>query len=160
METLNLQEMIHAHSASIYRLAFAITRSHSDADDVTQEVFISYLRNKPVFENERHARAWFLKVASNASKKVFRNPFYNTTDSFDEAFHNLPKQEQQDYEPLYKAIGKLPKKYRTVIHLFYFEEYSTLEMSEILNINESTLRTQLARARDQLKKFMEEGDDY
>ena len=51
----------------------------------------------------------------------------------------------------------LPKKYRIVIHLFYYEEYSTAEIAEMLRMNESTVRTRLRRARMKLKEVLKDG---
>lgn len=157
-EEVKLEDMIHLFGPSVYRMAFSLCKNRSDADDVYQEVFIAYLQNQPSFVNEHHAKAWFLKVCSNACKKIWRQPFFAKTEPFDETFHHLEESKKRDYEPLYQALQKLPLKYRVVLHLFYFEEYTTLEMSDILGVNESTLRTRLSRGRSALKDLL--GSDY
>ena len=58
-----------------------------------------------------------------------------------------PAFSQPDHERLYAALGQLPEKCRIVVHLFYFEDYSTREIADILGIKEPTVRTRLARAR-------------
>lgn len=150
----SLETMISLIGPSVYRLAFSLCKNKYDADDVYQEVFIAYLRNKPSFVNEHHARGWFFKVCHNACKKLWRNPFYKKTESFEESFYQVDTTERADYKPLYRALSQLSINYRVVIHLFYFEEYSTLEISEILNVNDSTIRTRLSRARQQLKEIL------
>jgi len=60
---------------------------------------------------------------------------------------------------LHCELKKLPMKYRVVIHLFYYEDLSIEKISEILNIKPSTVRAQLTRARQRLRKIMEEGYD-
>ena len=59
---------------------------------------------------------------------------------------------------LYRELQKLPEKYRQVIHLFYYEEMSVAQIADLLHRKESTIRTQLTRARAMLKEVL--GDDY
>lgn len=63
---------------------------------------------------------------------------------------DIPFEEEQNSE-LYYAVLKLPLKYRTVIHLFYYEQYSVAQIAQYLGRNESTIKSQLKRGREMLK---------
>lgn len=70
------------------------------------------------------------------------------------------KFEKEEEIGLYNELKKLPKKYRLVIHLYYYEQYSVRDISTILGQKESTIRTWLTRARKLLKKYIKEDDFY
>lgn len=113
-----------------------------------------YVNKKPSFKDEEHRKAWLIKVTVNCSKKVNTSYWNEHTQGFDE---NMSFEAKQDNE-LYYELLKLPPKYRLVIHLFYYEDMSVDEIAEIINKNSSTVRSQLSRARDMLRKFMKEED--
>ena len=146
------EEMIQKYAQTVYRLAYAQTCQQSDADDVFQEVFLRYLRKRPVFVNKEHEKAWFLRVTINCAKSLHTTFFRKQTVALDES---MPAQEQEDCE-LAEALAKLPPKYRGVIHLFYYEGYSTDEIANILHQKGGTVRIQLTRARRMLKEQMKE----
>ena len=63
-----LREKIEQYSPMVYRLAFSMVKSKSDADDIHQEVFIRYIISSPTFESENHEKAWLIRVTTNLSK--------------------------------------------------------------------------------------------
>ena len=63
-------QIIERNSNAVYRLAFAQMKNRADADDVYQEVFYRYIKKQPVFENEEHEKAWFIRVTVNCSKQA------------------------------------------------------------------------------------------
>lgn len=143
--------IVDKYSTMVYKLAFARTRNKENADDIFQEVFLRYIRKKPKFENENHEKAWFIRVTINCSKTLFS--FINR-ESHEELNENISNSEDPE-AIMEEFLEKLSPEYRTVIHLFYYEGYSTLEISKILNKKESTVRMQLTRARRNLKDIME-----
>jgi len=130
----------------VYRLAFARTGSRHDADDVLQETFFRLMRRKPAFYDEEHRKAWLLRVAVNCANTLLRRS------------HNIvpltdgQTAEMKEKSEVYDAVMALPANYRTVIHLFYYEKYRVLEIAEIMEIPESTVKTWLRRAREQLRE--------
>lgn len=151
----DIETMIQIHGNSIYRYALAITKHKDMAEDVFQEVFLRYFKRQPVFENESHEKAWFLKVCKNCSYTMLTSRFIQHTCPLEEDIPLLQKQENI----LYLYVMKLPLKYRSVIHLYYYEEYSTVEIAGLLHRKEATIRTQLNRARNILKKMIKEEQD-
>lgn len=146
-----IDEIVDKYSTMVYKLAFARTRNKENADDIFQEVFLRYIRKKPKFENETHEKAWFIRVTINCSKTLFS---FITRENHDELNENISNKEEPE-AIMEEFLEKLSPDYRTVIHLFYYEGYSTLEISKILSKKESTVRMQLTRARRSLKDIME-----
>lgn len=150
-----LENIIKAYSNMVYRLAFSQTRNKSDADDIYQEVFLRYIGKKPQFETEEHRKAWFIRVTVNCCKKLWASSWLRKTEPLDETITF----EMQEGTDLHHELLKLPMKYRTVIHLFYYEDMSIEEISKCLNQGPSTIRTQLTRARYKLKEYLKEDYD-
>ena len=148
-----LKELIEKYSDMVYRLAMSRTRNREMSDDVYQEVFLRLARKLPDFENEAHEKAWLIKVTINCSKNILGSSFLKNTTELSE---NLAIEDEERHEVYYAVLG-LPLKYRTIIHLFYYEGYKIEEISKMLHINVNTVKSQLSRAREQLKVKMEGG---
>lgn len=147
-------QVIEYYSDMVYRLAFARTGRVHDAEDVYEEVFLRYLRRKPEFESEEHRKAWFLRVTVNCSNTFLSSVWQKRTEGLSE---EIPFREKE-HQDLYRELQRLPAKYRSVIHLFYFEELSVEEIGHILNRKPATVRTQLTRARGLLRGMLKEED--
>lgn len=148
------EKVIRYYSDMVYRLAFARTGTKHDADDVFQEIFLRYVKKKPVFQDEEHRKAWLIRVTINCSNNFWSSSWKKKTQELtDEIVF-----ETEETVNLYAELQQLPLKYRDVIHLFYYENMSLEEISRTLNRKNSTVRTQLTRARIILKKFMKEED--
>lgn len=148
-----LEMMIEKYSNMIYRLALTRTNSKENSEDVYQEVFFRLSRKMPIFESEEHEKAWLIKVTINCSKNLLNSKFLkNTTEMKDDIVF-----ETKERHDIYYAVQELPLKYRTIIHLYYYEGYKVNEISKILNTNENTIKSRLARAREKLKEKIEGG---
>lgn len=140
----------------VYRLAYFYTNSKYDADDIYQDVFLKYLQNKKEFKDEEHKKAWIIRVTINSCKKLWMSSWKRKVIPLNDEI----KFEMEEEIGLYNELKKLPKKYRLVIHLYYYEQYSVRDISTILGQKESTIRTWLTRARKLLKKYIKEDDFY
>ena len=105
-----------------------------------------------MFENDEHLKAWLIRVTINRCKDIFRSFRFRNIVSLDNANHL--SYEIPDENKVYNAVMSLPEKYRIIIHLFYYEEYSTREIAGITRRSESAVRTQLHRGRELLKKIL------
>ncbi len=150
----NVEEVIEYYSPMVYRLAFARTGTTQDAEDVYQEVFYRYLKNKATFVSEEHRKAWLLRVTVNCSNTLLSSSWRKRRTELSE---ELPFEDKRR-QSLYEELQHLPRKYRDVIHLFYYEELSVEEIGKVLRRKPSTVRTQLTRAREMLRKIMKEED--
>jgi len=135
----------------MYRTALAIMGNKADADDIIQDVFVKLLEKQPRFESSDHEVAWLVRVTVNQCKSHLRSYWQRKTVPLLDSF---PAQNSEQHDIMY-AVTALAPKYRTVIHLFYYEGYSTKEIAEITKQKESTVREQLTRARRLLKVTLE-----
>lgn len=149
------ERVIRFYADLVYRLAFARTGTKYDADDVFQEVFLRYIKKQPVFGNEEHRKAWFIRVTINCSKKLWNSAWKRKVGPLTET---IPFETKEDMD-LSGELRRLPPKYREVIHLFYYEDMSLEEISQALNRKNSTVRTQLTRARALLRTVLKEEYD-
>lgn len=145
------------HGNNILRLAYSYLHNLSDAEDILQDTLIQYLKTAPVFENPTHEKAWLLRVAANLSKNRIA---YNSIRSADPLVESLAQEGREDLSFVWEAVKTLPEKYREVIHLFYYEGYSTAEISKILKRKEATIRSDLHRGREKLKLILKEVYDF
>jgi len=152
------EEITRKYFEMIYKLAFNQTKSRDNADDVVQEVFLRYIKNNVVFKSEEHIKAWLIRVTINCSKNIFTNSWFKRTEGLSEDISvSFETKEESD---IYTATTELPKKYRAVIHLFYYEDMSVAEIAKCLNEKESTIKSQLHRARIMLKSKLKGGTGF
>lgn len=149
--------LVKKYIDTVFRIALNYTKSAHDAEDVTQNVFLALLRQKKPFEGEEHIRNWLIRVAVNECKKWYRSPWRKDI-SFEEYAAALPDTTQGDRAVL-EAVMALPRKYRMPIYLYYYEEYSTQEIADILKISKGTVCTNLSRGREMLKLSLEEDEE-
>lgn len=149
--------IMEKYGDTIYRAAYAYLHNSADAEDIVQDTLIKYLQNGQNFESETHEKAWILKVAVNLSKNKID---YNKIRQADELDENLPGNRREDLSFIWDEIKKLPKNQAMAIHLFYYEGLSTKEIAKILNVKESTLRSDLKRGRDKLRENLKEDFDF
>jgi RNA polymerase sigma-70 factor (ECF subfamily) len=146
------EEIIDKYKDMVYRIAFTYCKNPHDAEDITQEVFLTYITSYDDTLHGEKLKAWLITVTSNKCKNLLKSSWFTKTTPLDDT---LQFQESQDHE-LYQAVMSLPKNYRVVMYLFYYEDYSTKEIAQMLGKNESTVRSHLARARKKLKNILVE----
>ena len=145
------EELVRRHADMVYKLALSRTGNQADAEDVFQEVFLRYCKKQPEFASAEHEKAWFIRVTINCSHKLWSSPFRRKTVPLDES---LPASEVAKNGDILDSVLTLPQKYRTILHLFYYEDLSVRDISELLKIPVSTVTCQLSRARKLLREKM------
>ena len=162
------EEVISRNSETVYRLAYSLVRTRSDADDIYQEVFLRYVRKNPVFDSAEHEKAWFMRVTVNCCKNFWKSPWMQRRNAFEDDVleqggldNRMVSGNADEDQFLIETVKQLPEKYRVVIHLFYYEELSVEEIGKITRSKASTVRTRLTRARRLLKSLLkEEGEGF
>ena len=149
--------LLDTYGNNIFRCAYSYLHNRSDAEEILQETLIQFLKTCPKLENAEHQRAWLLRVAANLSKNKLR---YEARRRTDELSEELVAQEQEDLSFVWEAVKALPDHLREVIHLYYYEGYSTVDIAEILSSKEATVRSNLSRGRSKLKQVLKEGYDF
>ena len=151
------EHILDEHGSSILRLAYSYLHNMSDAEEVLQDTLLRFLKTAPTFENSTHEKAWLLRVAGNLSKNRID---YNKARATDELSDTLKAEKREDLSFVWDAVRSLPVPFREVIHLFYYEGYSTAEISRMLDRKESTVRSDLRRGRLKLKEILKEACDF
>lgn len=145
---------VKMYSSDMLRAAYTILGTKSDSEDAVQDAFLKLLSKKPSFRDMEHAKAWLLRVTINISKSMlrYRNSHYGGEIDCNTAAEDYFEEKN---ESVLSAVMKLPQDFRTVVFLYYYEEYSTSEIADILHCPVSTVTTRLSRARKTLKTILE-----
>ena len=148
---LTAEEAVEHYGPLVLRTAFGLVKNMQDAEDIAQEVFLTLLKKDPAFDGPDHQQAWLLRCTINRCKSHFRSVWQSRTDGLDETL-SIPFTPAES--EVMKAVGDLPMKYRQVIYLHYIQGYSTAEIAKLLELNQNTVLSQLARGRAMLKKTL------
>lgn len=176
-----IQKTIETYSPMVYRLAYSLVKNRCDADDIHQEVFIRFIKYQPRFESEVHAKSWFIRVTTNQCKNWWKLAWRKviSLSEYEEEDRGVPEsgcvdegvpgsgyedrgipgfgnEEKSRDRDIIEVVKALPKKYRVVIHLFYYEQMKAEEIAKTLGIKASTVRTRLTRARKKLSEMIKE----
>lgn len=149
--------LLDRYGNHILRLAYSYLHNLNDAEEILQDTLLQYLKKAPSFENEEHEKAWLLCVAGNLSKNKLD---YNKIRYADELDETLIAEKREDLSFVWGAVKELPYQYREVIHLYYHEGYQTSQIAEILKRKEATVRSDLRRGREKLKRILKEAYDF
>lgn len=150
----NEQDVIRAmeqYADTVRRLCMIHLKSYHDSEDIFQNVFLKYVLSSVKFESEEHEKAWFIRVTINACKDLLKNFFRSRTVSMDEIMEQ-PAQLSPDHREVLEAVLSLPQKYRDVVYLHYFEDYTAPQISRILGKNVNTIYTLLTRSKRMLRE--------
>lgn len=152
-----MTEIYNRNVLSVYRLCFSYLKNVTDTEDIVQETFVKAFMRDKTFENERHEKGWLIMTAGNMCKDLLSH-WWRKNRNLDN-YETLQAKAGFDIDETFIEIMKLPPKYKTVIYMYYYEEYSTREISEILKKNKSTVCSLLKRGREILKERLGENNE-
>ena len=156
---LSVDEAFRRYGDRLFSAAFSICRNREDADDTVQDTFLKYYTLNEEYIDESHLKAWLIRVAINRAKDLSGAFWRRNRVCWEEYMDELEFQEPED-RSLFEAVMRLPGKYRIVIHLFYYEEYSIDEISATLHRSQGTVKSQLSRGRKLLKTMLTEAQNH
>lgn len=151
---------LEKYSDMVRRVCFIYLKSGTDVDDIFQEVFLRLLQHNDQFDSEEHEKAWLCRVAINKCKDFHKSYFRKNVCSIDDL--EIPFEDKTE-TGLIREVLSLPQKYRNAIYLFYYEDYTALEIAKILCKKENTVYSYLHRAKSMLKdklKGFEDGNYF
>lgn len=170
----SFEQVMDFYMPMVYRIAFSRLKNREEAEDAVQDVFLRCFNSNPDFESEEHRKAWLIRctinrvntIASSARMRHRANPLglENTGEEdereepVDQTAETFERTERRS--SVLSAVGRLPEKYRDVIYLFYFEDMSITQISKALCVKESTIKSQLSRARAMLKPMLKEEVEF
>lgn len=158
-ETL-FEEKYYQYHDTIFRIACSYANKKSDVEDIVQDVFIQYFTKAPTFLDDNHEKYWLIRVTINIAKN-YNKLAWNRKVSLDEEMITLMKDEETKEEDLriIQAINQLSNKYKEVIILYYYENYSSEEIAKVLGLTISNVNVRLKRGREKIKQRLEEEVD-
>ncbi|MDE7274470.1 MAG: sigma-70 family RNA polymerase sigma factor [Lachnospiraceae bacterium] len=147
----DVNRVMDAYADMVRRICFVHLKNRHDTEDVFQNVYMKYLLYEGSFASSEHEKAWFVRVTINACTDWLRALSRKKWVPLDVLAEESVVLDNPSNEVL-EAVLKLPEKYRDVIYLFYYEEYTAVEIAKILGKKENTVYTWLSRAKDILRE--------
>ena len=144
---------IERYADLVLRLCMVYLKNKADAEDTFQNVFVKYTLCPKIFESGEHEKAWLIRVTVNESKDCLKSFFRRNAVSLEELRDYAPELDPDRYRVL-EAVWALPKQYRDVIYLHYYEGYTAPEIAGLLNRNPNTVYTHLHKAKKLLKSAL------
>ena len=142
---------VDRYADMVRRLCMIHLKNEADTEDIFQTVFLKYLLSPVVFESEEQEKAWLIRVTSNACKDLLKSFFRSRTTSLDDLLER-PAELPPDHREVLEAVLSLPRKYREVIYLHYYEDYTAPQISRILGKKVNTIYTLLTRSKQMLRE--------
>lgn len=146
--------LAETYQQNLFRAALSITHNVQDAEDAVQNTYLKYLKTNTEFESEEHIRAWLFRTVSNQAKDTLRTFWHRNRTSLEDWMNDLEFETPED-RSLAEAVLNLPWKYSSVMHLYYYEDYSVKEIASILSVTESAVKHRLQKGRAALKTELE-----
>ena len=157
-----LNQLMEDYATDLKRIAFLYVNDLSECEDIIQEVFISCYQKLPSFRHECSYKTWLIRITINkckdykkrwSIKKLIYKPIISS-------FYTVPSAEEQfmyeqNSKNMIEQIAKLPAKYKEVLILYYYQQLTMTEISEILNININTVKSRLLRGKKMLQNKLE-----
>ena len=144
---------IERYADMVLRLCTVYLKNSADAEDVFQTVFLKYTLHAKPFENPEHEKAWLIRVTVNACKDMLKSFFRSRTISLEDMGECAPGINSEQYA-IMEAVWALPKQYRDVIYLHYYEGYTAPEIAGILKRNTNTVYTHLHKGKELLRTIL------
>lgn len=161
---IDLAALVETYSSLLYRVAYSVLRSRSDAEDVVQESFLRVLQHRSTLVAIRDMRVWLTRIAWNLAidrRRAARTAQMDETFAASLVATGLPADEALDkirrMKTVLNEIERLPHAERHVLLLSSLEELNTSEIATVLGRSESAVRSLLFRARTRLQRRLEKG---
>lgn len=144
-----IEAVVEEYGNMLFRVGFVMLGNRFDAEDAVQETFIKYLKKCPKLSSKEHEKAWLIRVVTNKCRDILRFRFRHNALDID-TLEDFPADAQDEY--ILRALYELPAKLKSVMYLYYVEEYKTREIAGIIGKTESAVKMRLKKGREELKK--------
>ncbi len=156
-------ELVNTYGNQLLRTCFLMIKDEKEAEDIVQETFIRVFKYIKGFNGDSSLYTWIYRISQNVLKdKMKSKPIEIPYEDYHMDTDN-PEDltiDKIDREILREELDKLGFIYKQVIVLFYFEDRSIKEISEILEEKEGTIKSKLSRGRLLLKAALEKGGEF
>lgn len=149
----HVMNIYETYADTLFRIAMVHLGRREDAEEATQDTFIKLIEKAPTFNDAEHQKAWLIRVITNHCKSLLGRGWRKREVKL-EGIDPITTDNPED-QALIELVLSLPVKYRTVVHLYYYEDYPIREIGEILELSESAVKMRLKRGRQLLKLELE-----
>jgi RNA polymerase sigma-70 factor, ECF subfamily len=163
-----LEELMNSLGNQVLYTAFSYVKDYEMAEDIAQEVFVKAYRQSDKFRGDSSIKTWIIRITINQSKDYLRSWYCrkillsNKISSFVKGKEEAPEFEvllKEESDQLVKQVLYLPLKFREVLFLYFFEELTLKEISEVLNQNISTTKSRFYKAKELLSEVYSKGEN-
>ena len=162
---MEIEEVITQHGDYLLKIAYLFVKNEATAEDIVQDVFISFYQKQEQYRQESSLRTYLVKMTVNRSHDYLRSWKSKRLSLFEKitgkTTYQTPETEaliKSTKQELVEALFTLSVQYREVLILYYFEDMSTVEIAQLIGCPEATVRTRLQRARKQLAETIGDYD--
>ncbi|MGG3280348.1 RNA polymerase sigma factor [Paenibacillus solani] len=152
----DITETYELYGDMLFKIAMVYLGNKQDVEEAIQETFMKLIYKAPEFSDQEHKKAWLIRVITNQCKNMRGSLWCKRVTKME---HMNDYFDEPSEQMLIENVMRLPFKYKSVIHLFYYEDYSVKEIAGILQINESAVKMRLQRGRKLLRMDLEGEDD-
>lgn len=155
-----ISQMIKTYEKDLLRLCRVYLKEESLAEDAMQETFIKAYKNLHTFRGDSSDKTWLFSIAINVCRDMQRTSWFRNISrmvSLDSVQIQQPQKSEISHA-LMDEIMRLPKKYREVILLYYYEDMKQNEIAEILGVSVTTVCRRIEKARELLKDMLKGGN--
>lgn len=151
-----IAEIYDRHVNTVYRICFTYLKNSADTEDVVQNTFVKLMKYDKTFQSIEHEKAWLIVTATNLCKDFLRHWWRkrNSVENYDKEIYS----QAFETDETITAVMELPDKYKTAIYLYYYEGYTSVEISALLKKTQSTIRNYLHEGRNILRQKL--GGDF
>ncbi len=147
---------VRRYSGMILRLCFTYSLGRADAQDICQNVFLKLLQSDRRFDSEGETRAFIIRITINECKDVLKSGWRRRSVPLDELIEREVPFLPEENTGVLAAVQRLPVKYREAVYLYYYEGYNAEEIAAMVGAKPAAVRQRLARAREKLRKELED----
>lgn len=145
---------VRLYRKNVLTAALCLVRSESDAEDITQEVFIRLYKYKGKFDSDKHIKNWLIRCAINRAKTLLGSRWHKFSQPLDAVAELTQTDSYNEGDRLLELMGEINPNNRIVLHMYYYEDYKTEEIAKILGISVNAVSSRLSRGRQQLKELL------
>lgn len=143
------QRALELYGDTVRRICFLNLKSKEDTEDIFQNVFLKFLMFQGEFQSENHEKAWFIRVTINACKDLLKS-FHRRNKVPLEAVEEFAA--EQESRELLEVVLALPEKYKVPLYLFFYENYTAVEIAAMTGKKVNTVYSCLSRGKALLKE--------
>ncbi|MDU8884604.1 RNA polymerase sigma factor [Yeosuana sp. MJ-SS3] len=151
-------ELYKLYKSKLFTLCLKYSRSHAEAQDNLQDAFVTIFKKISQFKNKGSFEGWIKRITINTALQCYRTKGVFSIvneDILDETDWEVEDTDEISMDYLLQIIQELPDRYRLVFNLYVLDDYSHKEIANMLEISQGTSKSNLARAREILKKKIE-----